>query len=80
MSLECISWSETKRQRLVDQLTGFWAQDEWNIAECPLIDEAMRSSESFRPDVFRFTCLSPSLNVELKYACWRKFGYSPTNR
>jgi integrase len=73
MSLECISWSETKRQRLVDQLTGFWAQDEWNIAECPLIDAAMRSSESFRPDVFRFTCLSPSLNVELKYACWRKF-------
>lgn len=50
------------------QLTGFWAADEWDMANCPLLpDDATLGHVSIN-----FDCNSPSLNTELKYACWCK--------
>ncbi len=68
MSTEAIIWTETKLQVLQKQLQGFWEQDEWNLSECPLTNE----EPSLR--TLRFTCTSPSLNLELKYAYWKKMA------
>ena len=67
MSMEQVCWSEEKLQDLNAQLVGSWAQDEWNLAQCPLEERAPRSYK------LRFNCVSPSLKTELKYACWQKF-------
>src|SRR5258707_652693 len=72
--MEQVSWSEEKLQSLQEQLTGFWAQDEWNMAECPLVNEHMRWPKGGYVDIYRFTCTSPGLNTELKYACWYCFS------
>lgn len=74
MSMEQVSCSEEKLQSLREQLTGFWAQDEWNMAECPLVNEHMHRPKGGYVDVYRFTCLSPAINTELKYACWYCFS------
>ena len=74
MSLDRASWSESKQFQLGQQLTGFWERDEWDFAERPLTHETIDASHKSRPPVLRFTCLSPALNIELKYACWQKFA------
>lgn len=75
MSMERVCSSEEKLQSLREQLTGFWAQDEWNMAECPLVNGQMHWPKGGYVDVYRFTCLSPALNTELKYACWYCFSH-----
>lgn len=76
MRAEAISWSATKQQHLQEQLVGFWAQEEWNMDECPL---ALRRTtkipdpaRAFRRKI-RFQCTSQPLAIELKYGCWQKF-------
>lgn len=64
-----IEWSTQKQKALRDQLSGFWAQDEWDLRQSPLhipgTDGCPRA---------RFTCSSAGLNSELKYACWQKLA------
>jgi integrase len=62
-----IFWTEGRQRSLRDFLEGFWAQDEWDLAVCPLARPGQPHLK------IRFTCSSPSLNTELKYACWKKF-------
>ena len=64
-----IQWSKSKQQDLKNQLVGFWAEDEWYIEDCPLRNESTPISTS---RLIRFACASPSLNTELKYACFSK--------
>ncbi len=33
-------WSESKQCALGAQLQGFWAQDEWALSLCPLVDQS----------------------------------------
>jgi integrase/recombinase XerD len=56
-------------EELDDQLTGFWAADKWDMADCPLLPEGATIGHVS----ISFDCNSPSLNTELKYACRRKF-------
>src|SRR5207248_6192518 len=51
------------------QLVGFWAADEWEMQQCPLVDG--NGASYARP--LKFNCTSPALNIELKHACWQKF-------
>jgi len=74
MSREQIVWSEEKLQHFREHLTGFWAQDAWNMAECPLVNEHMHRPKGGYVDVYRFSCLSSTINTELKYACWYCFS------
>jgi integrase len=74
MSMEQVSWSAEKLQHLRDQLTGFWAQDEWNMAECPLVNEHTHWPKRGYVDAYQFTGLSSAVSIELKYACWYCFS------
>lgn len=60
-------WSAQRQTELIDQLTGFWAQDEWDMRECSLLETA---TVRYR---IRFTCRFNPINQELKYAVWQKF-------
>jgi integrase/recombinase XerD len=62
-----LQWSEEQQQSLQAHLTGFWMQDVWTF---PRKDSHKRQS----PLSFRFTCISPQLRTELKYALWQKFA------
>src|SRR5947208_13010303 len=62
-------WSEAKQQHMRTQLVGFWAADEWEMQQCPLVDG--NGASYARP--LKFNCTSPALNIELKHACWQKF-------
>lgn len=62
--------AEPGRPSFAAQLTGFWAGEEWDMAACPLLTGAVSGDSP----VLRFDCDSPTLNEELKYACWRKFA------
>ena len=33
--------SEAKQEHLLVQLVGFWAADEWNLKQCPLVKNGM---------------------------------------
>lgn len=71
MNPEQIYWSQEKLQQFQEQLNGFWAQDEWNFAQCPL------GNKSTHLGKLRFDSLfSAPLKTELKYACWQKFQRS----
>lgn len=48
---------------------GFWAADDWDMRDCPLLG----LTGSVKNRRFRFDCRSAPLNLELKYACWQKF-------
>lgn len=60
-------WSAQRQGELINQLTGFWAQDEWDMQECPLLETA---TVRYR---IRFICRFTPINHELKYAVWHKF-------
>ncbi|MHB1957233.1 MAG: tyrosine-type recombinase/integrase, partial [Sulfobacillus sp.] len=60
-------WSAQRQRELINQLTGFWAQEEWDMRDCPLLDG---QSVGYR---IRFTCRFTPINHELKYAVWQKF-------
>lgn len=63
---ESIIWTQTRQQALREQLQGFWEQDEWHLPQCPLAqgERGLRT--------LQFACTSSSINLELKYACWKK--------
>lgn len=64
-------WSESKQCALGAQLQGFWAQDEWALSLCPLVDQ---STYKFPFHLkLRFACGSPKLSSEIKYVFWQKF-------
>ncbi|MBD2296740.1 tyrosine-type recombinase/integrase [Anabaena sphaerica FACHB-251] len=65
-----IRWSLEKQQKLADQLQGYWAEDKWCIGDCPIQDKTSLNYHG-KKSVY-FECLSPSLNAEIKYACWQK--------
>ena len=60
-------WSVEKQQDLAIHLTGFWAEDIWNMNKCPLLPAPTKGLR-----YYRFICKSPSLNLELKYVAWSK--------
>ncbi|NEU75462.1 hypothetical protein PI95_023610 [Hassallia byssoidea VB512170] len=64
-----IHWSLDKHQALEADLKGFWANDEWDITKCPLFGQQKRVSSN---RYINFGCNSPTINAELKYACWQK--------
>ncbi len=59
-------WTAERQRSLQERLIDPWAQDEWLF---PTALDAKRR----RVYAYRFTCASAGLNVELKYALWRKF-------
>ncbi len=61
-----VVWSEHCQQRLQAHLTDFWAHDVWTFPR-------KASNKRQRPLSLRFTCVSPQLRIELKYALWYKF-------
>lgn len=61
------AWTTDRQQDLQEQLVGFWAQDEWRARDCP--HQGLQAQRG----VFRFTCTSSAIKIELKYACWQKF-------
>jgi integrase/recombinase XerD len=61
---------------LQELLSGFWAHDRWDMAECPLLPDGDEVGHTY----VTFDHPSHSVNVELKYACCSKFnggGWSP---
>ncbi|MBW4424221.1 MAG: tyrosine-type recombinase/integrase [Nostoc desertorum CM1-VF14] len=64
-----IQWSVSKQLVLESEVQGFWMRDEWDIFECPLSDGNAIPS---RAKYVIFSCISASINTELKYACWQK--------
>jgi integrase len=64
-----IQWSAFKHQALENQVTGFWANNKWNIDDCPLYHEI---AEKYRSKNVYFGCTHPSINAEIKYACKQK--------
>lgn len=64
-----IQWSDAKQKDLESQLVGYWAQDEWRLGDCPIQDGCKNCSAD---KVVRFSCQSPSLKAEMKYALWQK--------
>src|SRR5262249_43800031 len=62
-----IIWSEAKQQRLFEEITGYWRADIWNLAQCPDFEPGKTAGKKLR-----FTCTSPGLNAEIKYACSQK--------
>lgn len=56
------------RPNLTSQLSGYWAQDEWEFRYCPIDD----GCTAYTGKTIYFTCKSRSVQAELKYACWQK--------
>lgn len=52
-------------------LTGIWAQDVWLLRDLPIW--GADPSKAPPRATMDFTCTSPLLNADLKYACWQKF-------
>jgi len=53
---------------LASQVSGYWAQDEWEFRYCPIDD----GCTEYTGKTIYFTCKLPTLQAELKYACWQK--------
>jgi len=53
---------------LSGKLSGFWAEDEWEFRYCPIDD----GCSDYQGKIVYFVCTSPTLRVEMKYACWQK--------
>lgn len=73
MTASAAPWSTDGQQRLREGLTGYWAEDTWDLFALPLLAEPIERREvpaGIR--YLRFRCKSNGLNLELKYACWRK--------
>ncbi len=67
MSAEAaVRWSPEKQAALGARLTGRWAEDVWSFP-------AVRRDRGPITLRFTFACRSAGLNLELKYALWRKF-------
>lgn len=64
-------WSESKQRSLLAQLQGFWAQDDWAMYLCPLVDQSTYAIPYHL--TVHFACGSPSISDEIKYVCWQKF-------
>jgi integrase len=67
MNNASIVWSEAKQQRLFEEITGYWQADTCEIAQCPDFEHGTAVKRTLR-----FTCISPALNAEIKYACSQK--------
>jgi integrase len=72
MSGDSTQWSVEKQQRLARQLSGYWAADVWKIGACPLV-KPEGLGKAYPNAAVRFEGISPSMKIELKYACWKKF-------
>jgi len=64
-------WSESKQRTLREHLQGFWAQDEWKMYLCPLVDQSTYAIPFHL--TLRFASGSPRLSDEIKYVFWQKF-------
>jgi hypothetical protein len=69
MSERVALWSETKLEQLRRQLTGFWAENRWDMYSCP---DPVRVTRSKGGRYLKFCCPSAAVNTEIKYACWQK--------
>jgi integrase len=58
------SWSEEKQRRLQEQLVDSWTNDVWQF-------HSSKKPGKFR--YLRFTVVSTSLKIEIKYAVWQMF-------
>lgn len=57
-------------QELFSQLPSYWANDVWDREECPLTLDRTDWKKLAR--YLNFTCLSDSLNTELKFVLWSR--------
>lgn len=64
-------WSEAKNEQLQKQLVGFWASDNWHMADSPLWEDKSTRRQALR---LHFDLTSPPIKAEVKYACWRNFS------
>lgn len=64
-----VVWTPDKYQELAAQLTGFWAEDIWDMRNCPISTRPLRIDEAFH---LKFFCPSITVNNEIKYAIWRR--------
>lgn len=69
MSRRTAQWNPAKQRRLLAQLKGFWADDNWDMRSCPV--EGLSPNSKQRR--LRFACKSPTINGELKYVFRKKF-------
>jgi integrase len=63
---QAVSWTAERQQTLQQQVVGEWAEDTWIFTP-----ERLRKWQ--RHSYLHFTCASPAIRSELKYALWRKF-------
>jgi integrase len=63
VNAEPIQWSEEQQQQLQARLTGSWVEEVWTFTQ-----KIKKTTYSVH-----FTLTSPSLQIEVKYALWKKF-------
>lgn len=56
--------------KLASELQGFWVEDTWDMAECP-IEQVELGHRKYR--YIKFQCSSQYINTEIKYGFWKKF-------
>lgn len=63
-----------EQKRIQDELKGYWSQDTWIFGHCPLVPEdlELEGKRIALEKAITFHCQHPTINAELKYACWRK--------
>jgi integrase len=71
MSYDGAVWWEERQQDLRALLIGTWADDVW-LFDRPRSNGPLTKGKARGKARWCFTCTSPALNIELKYACWSK--------
>src|SRR6266699_1387209 len=63
-------WSKERHEELQARLSGIWSENVWPLRDLPIwgVDPSKAPPRA----TIDFTCTSPMLNAELKYACWQK--------
>lgn len=63
-------WTQEQQRDLFKELTGYWAEDIWDLRLCPInLPFGSLGSNQF----LKFECPSQNVNTELKYICRKKF-------
>jgi len=63
-------WTEAKQNELCKELTGYWAENIWDLRSCPV---NLPVANLGKCRFLKFECPSQNVNNELKYVCRKKF-------
>jgi len=63
-----VAQGNSRQSELYQQLTGFWASDTWDMAQCPLLKSSLKVRF-----IIRFSGISQDLQREIKIVCWYKY-------